>query len=415
MNRRIGTAGVMRRGIVAVLAGVIVVAGCQKQVKIEKPDYLRQLPPGELALRKITDPAQIPSMTIACYDADYALQKAIGHSLSYLAKPSSQQFFPYGEITHEQAVASLEAFAGLLDSGLRGHELEAKIREMFDVYISVGWDDAGTVLFTGYYTPIFDGSLTPTGVYKYPLYRQPADLVKSDTGEILGRKGPGGTYSPYPARAELEASGQLKGLELVWLADPFEAYIAHVQGSAKIRLPDRQLVTVGYVANNGHEYRSVGQRMVKEGKIAQEELSLNRMIAYFKSHPTEVSKYVAENPRFVFFQRQDGDPRGSLNEPVTARRTIATDKAIYPRGCLAFLDTLLPQMSAGRPVQKKYTGFALDQDTGGAIRAPGRCDVYMGVGDEAGSLAGSVYQEGQLYYLFLKPTTGAAPPLEPTK
>jgi membrane-bound lytic murein transglycosylase A len=45
----------------------------------------------------------------------------------------------------------------------------------------------------------------------------------------------------------------------------------------------------------------------------------------------------------------------------------------------------------------------LDQDTGGAIRAPGRCDVYVGVGDEAGKMAGQVYEEGKLYYIFLKP------------
>jgi len=45
---------------------------------------------------------------------------------------------------------------------------------------------------------------------------------------------------------------------------------------------------------------------------------------------------------------------------------------------------------------------ALDQDAGGAIRAPGRCDVYMGQGETAGKLAGQTYQEGRLYYLFLK-------------
>ncbi len=32
------------------------------------------------------------------------------------------------------------------------------------------------------------------------------------------------------------------------------------------------------------------------------------------------------------------------------------------------------------------------------------CDVYMGIGDEAGKLAGQTYQEGKLYYLFLKST-----------
>jgi membrane-bound lytic murein transglycosylase A len=89
-----------------------------------------------------------------------------------------------------------------------------------------------------------------------------------------------------------------------------------------------------------------------------------------------------------------------LNEPVTPYRTIATDKSIFPRGCLAFVSTNLPRESAG---SAPYRGFALDQDTGGAIRAAGRCDVYMGVGDSAGRLAGQTYQEGRLYYLFLKP------------
>ena len=45
------------------------------------------------------------------------------------------------------------------------------------------------------------------------------------------------------------------------------------------------------------------------------------------------------------------------------------------------------------------------QDTGGAIRAPGRCDVYMGLGDQAGQRAGATCQEGRLYYLFLKGTS----------
>jgi membrane-bound lytic murein transglycosylase A len=127
------------------------------------------------------------------------------------------------------------------------------------------------------------------------------------------------------------------------------------------------------------------------------------MIAYFKAHPDEVSKYTGLNPRFVFFRITDGSPRGTLNEPVTALRTIATDKSIYPRACLAFISTILPRANGSEVVQDHYSGFALDQDSGGAIRAPGRCDVYMGQGDAAGRLAGSTYQEGRLYYLFLKP------------
>ncbi len=383
--------------VLAVVAAAL--AGCQKAEEVK--DYARPLPPGELALRKITDPAQIPEMTIACMELD-RLREAIDNSLSYLSKPSSRQFFPYGQITHADAVASLETMGTLLDQGFIGRRLESRIRELFDVYMSVGCDDAGTVLFTGYYTPIFDGSMKETGRFRYPLYKKPDDLVKNDLGEILGQVQPDGSYRPYPTRSELENSTALKGLELVWLADPFEVYIAHVQGSAKIRLPDGQLVTVAYDANNGHEYRSIAKKLVEDGKIPADRLSLQAMIDYFRTRPHEVPRYTQANPRFVFFRIEEGDPRGSLNEPVIAYRTIATDKDVYPRACLAFLDAPLPRRIAGHVANRPYTGFVLDQDTGGAIRAPGRCDVYMGVGDEAGELAGTVYTEGRLYYLFLK-------------
>jgi membrane-bound lytic murein transglycosylase A len=319
-----------------------------------------------------------------------------------MSKPSSQQFFPVDDITHDRAVKSLEAFAELLGSGLTGAALNQAIRDKFDVYISVGCDDRGTVLFTGYYTPIFEGSEKPSDQYRYPLYNQPPDLVKGPMGEILGRRAADGTVTQYPPRAVIERTGMLRGKELIWLTDPFEAYIAHVQGSAKIRLPDGTLQTVGYAGNNGHEYKSVSQQMISDGVISKNQLSLGAMIDYFKSHQDQVVTYTALNPRFVFFMKEEGNPRGSLNVPVTAYRSVATDKSIFPRASITYITTTLPQERNGQIVNELYSGFALDQDTGGAIRAPGRCDVYMGVGDTAGRLAGQTYQEGKLYYLFIK-------------
>ena len=399
----------MKRTLLIVELVLIAVfsASCQKPRRIEEPNkpqakqYDKPLPPGELALRKITNPADIPDFTFACYNLT-DLKKAISNSLNYMKKPSSQQFYPYGDISHDQAVASLEAFKDLLDSGLTGEKLNQAIREKFDVYISVGCDDRGTVLFTGYYTPIFDGSLKPTETFKYPLYKQPKDLVKGQKGEILGRKTANGV-EPYPSREEIESSNMLAGTELIWLSDPFEVYIAHVQGSAKIRLPNGKLTGVGYTASNGQEYKSVSKAMLDAGKLNGQRMSLAAMIEYFKQHPDEVHNYTKMNPRFVFFQIEKGQPRGSLNEEVIPYRSIATDKTIFPPACLAFLSTKLPVETAGViSTDKPYTGFALDQDTGGAIRAPGRCDVYMGQGDKAGTLAGRTYQEGKLYYLFVK-------------
>ena len=49
-----------------------------------------------------------------------------------------------------------------------------------------------------------------------------------------------------------------------------------------------------------------------------------------------------------------------------------------------------------------YVALRLDQDTGGAIRAPGRSDLYMGEGEANERRAGGQYAEGQLYYLIVK-------------
>ena len=372
------------------LLAALAAAGCRTAP--EPPDYDAQLPPGQYALRKLTDPLQIPDLTDACVDTR-GLAVAVKRSLNYLGKPSSKTHFPCGTVTHADAVASLKAFSEMLNSGLTPAELNAVIRARFDIYVSVGCDGRGTVLFTGYYTPIFNASLKRTAEFIHPLYKMPPGLTKLPDGRPA---------RAMPDRRTIESGDLYQGNELAWLADPFEAYVCHVQGSSRLKLPDGRQVTVGYAANNGHPYRSVRAELVKDGKIGQR-AGLPTMINYFRAHPEAVKKYTWRNPRYVFFDLiADGSPRGSLNEPVTPMRTIATDKRIFPRACLTFISTKLPFVFRGRIVDLPYHGFALDQDAGGAIRAPGRCDVYIGLGQQAGELAGRAQNEGRLYYLLLK-------------
>jgi membrane-bound lytic murein transglycosylase A len=266
----------------------------------------------------------------------------------------------------------------------------------------VGCDNQGTVLFTGYYTPVFEASVTPTSDYRWPLYRLPPDLVKGSEGECLGRRLSDGSLAPYYTRAEIDA-GVLDGHELVYLKDPFEAYVCSVQGSARLRLPEGEWLGVGYDGNNGKPYTSVGRILVEDGLISSEKLSLSNMIEFFKQNPDKLAEYLPRNARYVFFRRAEGPPTGSLGMPVTPRRSLATDKRIFPRGCLTFVDTKMPGPEvAGERAEAPFQQFMLDQDTGGAIRAPGRADIYVGVGDEAGRIAGWTFCEGGLFYLFLK-------------
>jgi membrane-bound lytic murein transglycosylase A len=327
-----------------------------------------------------------------------------------LGKPSSRRYYPYGDISHERALTSLHAFLLVLRQAQSPEQLDQMIRERFDVYMSVGCDDQGTVLYTGYYCPIFDGRKQRDNVFRYPLYRSPPDLIRDAEGNTQGRRLADGRIVPYATRRELEEQRQLEGTEIAWLKSPFEAYVVSVQGSAKLRLADGSLWELGYAGNNGHEYRPIAEPMIADGVLKKSDLSLQTLLRYFQEHPEQVEKYVWQNPRYIFFKETSGGPYGSIGVPVTRFRSLATDKTIFPRACLAFIDTNLPQHTPGGVTVRPHAEFALDQDTGGAIRAAGRCDVYMGVGPDAEALAGRTYAEGDLYYIFLKDGGRAAPP-----
>lgn len=363
-------------------------------------DYGRQLPPGALALRKIP-PEMYPDFSRGFANRT-GLEQAVRYSIEYLNKPSSRRYFPYGEITHARALASLHAILDTLRAATTPQQLDQIIRDRFDVYQSVGCDDIGTVLYTGYYCPIFEGRKQRDAAFRYPLYRAPPDLIKDGEGNTIGRRTPDGRTVQYPTRREIEEQRQLEGTEIAWLRTAFEAYVVSVQGSAKLRLADGSLWELGYAGNNGHEYKPIAEAMIADGVIRKEDLSLQTLLRYFGQRPDQTERYAWQNPRYIFFKETTGGPYGSIGAPVTPFRSLATDKSIFPRACLTFIDTSLPRVGPGGITPQPTAEFALDQDTGGGIRAPGRCDVYMGIGPDAEALAGRTYAEGKLYYLFVK-------------
>ncbi|MEI8198308.1 MAG: MltA domain-containing protein, partial [Phycisphaerae bacterium] len=357
-------------------------------------------------LRKL-DPKDYPDMRAAFMDRA-GLEHAIDKSLQYLGAASSLRVYPSGlpgdTITHDQIAASLVDFKNLLHTLRSPDEFQQNLLTRYDVYESIGYNNKGDVWFTGYFTPIYYGSRTPTDQFKYPVYRCPPDLVRDHiTGDILGRRMSDGSMQPYPTRQELTQSGQLRGLELLYLKDPMEAYIIQVQGSAKVILPDGTAAMIGYDGKNGRDYRGLGSELVKDGKIDKKHLSLPAVLMYFQQHPEERDGYIMRNDSFAFLKEYPVTewPSGSLGVQVTARRALATDKKIFPRASLTFVD--VPVATAEGDGTMPYNGFLLDQDTGGAIKAPGRADIYMGIGAEAGMQAGRQFAKGKLYYVFLKP------------
>ncbi len=366
--------------------------------ELDEPDYGRPLAPGEVALEKVTDPAEYPDFGQGFGDRD-SMIRAIDGTLDYFRKPSSQPWWPYLDIDHARSVASLEEFRRVLLEATSPTQLDSIIRERFEVYRSKGWDGSGTVLFTGYCQPIYDAREERTGEYRHPLYALPPELRKDEFGTPLGWD-TGGGIGPSPTRGQFDA-GLLegRGLEMYWLRDKLEAYIVHVQGSAKLRLPNGELRSIGYAGKTEHEYVGLGQSLVGDGKIDRGRLNLFAIKDYFRDHPEQLDEYLNRNASYVFFTETAGGPYGSLNIEVTPYRTLATDKKVFPRGGITFSETVVPDLSGA---MQPYTSFGVDQDTGGAIRSAGRADIFLGTGPEAERIAGGTHAEGRLYYLYLR-------------
>ncbi|MBW4563509.1 MAG: murein transglycosylase A [Mojavia pulchra JT2-VF2] len=329
-----------------------------------------------------------------------ALLAAIDHSLRYLQKNAAiavYQQYPIKDITLDRVRRSLVRFRQLVVQSKSPAQLQAAVRREFDFYKSVGNDGQGSVKFTSYYEPIYTASRVPTSVYKYPLYRLPADFDK--------------WAKPHPKRIDLEGKdgllgnkSQLHGLELLWFRDRLDAYMVHIQGSAQIQLTNGKKTSVGYAGGTDYPWTSIGKELAKDGKLPLESLTLPRLISYFRQSPQELNNYLPRWERFVFFKETSGTPAtGSIHVPVTAERSIATDKSLMPPGALALVYTSIPYPTkAGSLEYRKVSRFVLDQDTGSAIKGPGRVDYFMGTGKLAGDRAGVMGGNGSLYYLLLK-------------
>jgi len=330
-----------------------------------------------------------------------ALLRAIDHSLRYLrtskaATAYARQSAMTG-ITRAHVRRSLIRFRHLLKTARSPAELRAALRREFVFYQSVGQTAAGAVHFTGYFEPTYEASRRPNALYRYPLYRVPPNFARWPR--------------PHPTRAALEGAdglrggaGRLRGLELVWLRDRLQAYLVQVEGSARLRLTDGRMMTVGYAGHTVWPYTSVGRELVKDGKIKFEDLTLQALIQYFRTAPEDLNRYLPRNRRFVFFRETHGaPPHGSLGMPVTAERSIATDKSLMPPGALALAQIDITNPYAIRQLKSRaVTRYVLDQDAGSAIKGAGRVDVFMGTGPEAGARAGVINSMGRLYYLLLK-------------
>jgi membrane-bound lytic murein transglycosylase A len=346
------------------------------------------------------------------------LSDSLEMSLKYYNKLPKTRIFHFGKDSYDvnHLIKSLETFSSLLSHNASDNEIKTYIKENYTIYKTTG-DKEAKVLFTGYYEPTYKGSLVKTRNYPVPLYTVPDDLLRIDLSKFSEKyEGEKDLFArvdkdnqvvlPYYERKEINKikDFEKRAAPLVWLEDRVDRFFLEIQGSGRILLPDKRILRVHYASKNGRAYQSVGRYLIAKEEIAKENMSMQAIKEWLKKNPDKLDTVLNYNTSFVFFKEEMDGPFGCLGVRVTSMRSIATDTSLFPKGALCFIKANIPSKETLQFPQgwEDYSGFVLNQDTGGAIRGHLRADLFYGNGEFAEMGAGQMNHRGDLYFLVLK-------------
>lgn len=292
-----------------------------------------------------------------------------------------------------------EGLAGTFEAALGAHvENDTDAVSFFENNFRMATDGraAGSSepgLMTGYYEPELPGSLVRTSRFSVPLLAVPNDLVavegvpRTACGGFARRGG--GTDAPYHDREAIDRGAlDERGLELLFVEDPVDAFFVHVQGSARIVLPDGSPIRIGYAAKNGHPFTAIGRLLVDRGEIAADTVSMQTIKAWLRAHPDRRDEILWANRSYIFFRILEDDepeagPIGAGGVALEPGASVAADERFHRFGTPLLIETL----DESGPFRRR---LVIAQDAGSAIAGHQRIDLFCGSGNEAGERAGGL-------------------------
>ncbi|MEO1398389.1 MAG: MltA domain-containing protein, partial [Pseudomonadota bacterium] len=174
-----------------------------------------------------------------------------------------------------------------------------------------------------------------------------------------------------------------------------DAFFLQVQGSGRIQLDDGGRIRVGFAGKNGHDYKSVGQELVRRGVFQSHQVSAQVIRNWVRRNPEDGLELLRHNPSFVFFREVNQvpaelGPLGAMNRSITSLRTVAVDPAFHPLGAPVWIEK-----RGEEPLRR----LMIAQDTGSAIKGAQRADIFYGTGRAAGLRAGRIRDGGRMVTL----------------
>ncbi len=274
----------------------------------------------------------------------------------------------------------------------------------------------GKAFLTGYYEPEVEGSWTPSPAFSEPILARPWDLITFEDGFAplgadfrAGRLVEGGRFEPYPTRAAINAGALAdRAKTLLWVRDGIEAFMIHVQGSARVMMENGPSVRLTYAGRNGRPYTSIGRILLEEGRVPPEDMTLERLKEWVRAagqaQDESGRRLMERNESFIFFAAnanlavEDG-PIGAQGVSLSALNSIAVDRSLWPYGLPFWISGQIPWE---RTQPSAFHRLMIAQDTGSAILGPARADLFFGTGATNGILAGQIRHPADMYVLLPK-------------
>lgn len=247
--------------------------------------------------------------------------------------------------------------------------------------IMKGQDGYQNVLMTGYYSPVIHARRTPQGKYNQPIYAMPSPSQKR------------------VSRAQIYAGAlKGKGLELAYSDSMIDNFLLGVQGSGYVDFGNGDLNYFAYAGQNGLDYVAVGRLLVEDGEIPKEKMSIQAIKDWAKANPSRLQALLERNPSYVYFKNDPtGKVKGSAGVPLVPMASIASDRSVIPSGSIVLVE--VPQIdSKGNWTGEHQLHLMIALDVGGAVKGH-HFDLYRGIGDQAGHIAGLSKHYGRVWLL----------------
>jgi membrane-bound lytic murein transglycosylase A len=273
-------------------------------------------------------------------------------------------------------------------------------------------DDRPQGLFTGYYEPLLQGSLSPSSSLPVPVYARPADLVTftdeehEATGLSYGRR-VNGKAQAYDTREQIETGSLAGKTEVIcWVSDWVDAFFMHVQGQGRIALTDGSTIRLSYSGKTGHPYTGIGHVLTEKGIAPKEQMSMQVLRNWMQENPAEARSLMWNNKSYIFFQKAEVTDAalggiGAAKVNLTPGHSLAVDRAWWMFGTPLWIETSMPPEAhqPGKPIRR----LMIAQDTGSAIKGKVRGDFFWGWGEDATIIAGHMKSAGTMTALLPLP------------